>query len=348
MSALVAKHGSVFSLFLDKLVCTPLNTSYFTVFRAALTDFISKTKDTGDFTARNAQISGFAGLAMIIGPVLGGKIKALCGDQTPFLASSLVALANVVFLTQSFDETLPQEERCNLTCTSIAEDMQPLSFTQVWGVSPAMKKMFWAEGFQTLAEGRNLGSVQYFLLTQDFKWDMGMFAKAISGFGLSLVCGGIFAKKQLEVLGLRLFTTVCNVCNSAALALMGCAMLIEKAMGLKTPHSWTLAVLLMIPGARKRDGIEGAMLLLGDEAGFGRGFMSGAMMNWRAVFSVITPVVLGYIYAWGKSNGRNAPYLPWIVGSISNLLAEALLQTLSDKDLFLDGKENMTSKSKYS
>jgi len=66
------------------------------------------------------------------------------------------------------------------------------------------------------------------------------------------------------------------------------------------------------------------------------------------VFSVITPVVLGYIYAWGKSNGRNAPYLPWIVGSISNLLAEALLQTLSDKDLFLDGKENMTSKSKYS
>lgn len=351
-SALVVQQGTLFSLLMDKFLTTPLNTSFFTIFRAALTDLLSKSKSTGEFAARNAQISAFAGLAIIMGPILGGKIRTTVsargrsGDRAAFIASSLMALVNCIYLAKNFEETLPEGERCELTRDTITKDMQPLSFTQVWGTSPAINKMFWAEGFQTLAEPRNISPVQYLLLTQDFGWDMSMFANALAGFGVSLVFGGILAKKQLEFMGLRMFTTVCNICNSSALALQGCGMVIERNLGVRTPLTWALSIMFLIPGARKRDGIEGALMLLGDEAGFGRGFMSGAMMNWRAVFNVITPVVLGYIYAWGKSNGRNAPYLPWIVGAVSNLVAEGVLQTLSNRDLFLDDQGNTISRSK--
>jgi len=306
--------------------------------RAALTDLLAKTKDSAEFAVKSAYISAFAGLAMIIGPILGGYVRTGIsarggnGDKAAFMLSCVLALGTSTLIVSTFEETLPSNERISLTRKSL-NDMQPLSFMQLRTI-PQLAKMLWAEGFQTMAEGRNLSPVNYLLLTTDFKWSMNAFARVLAGQGFSVMAGGIVVKKQLELMGMRLFTTVSNVTNFCTLCLWGLAGVIEEKLGIPTGVSMALSLLASIPGSRKRDGIEGSFMLTGINAGYGRGFLNGALMNWRAVFNIFSPTMLGYMYSAGKRNGR--PYLPWLFAGLCNLAAEAVVQSLSNADLLLD------------
>ena len=40
------------------------------------------------------------------------------------------------------------------------------------------------------------------------------------------------------------------------------------------------------------------------KAGFGKGFLSGSLMNWRAVVNTISPLFFGQVYLWGQRNNR--------------------------------------------
>ena len=42
----------------------------------------------------------------------------------------------------------------------------------------------------------------------------------------------------------------------------------------------------------------------GAEAGFGKGMLSGALMNWRSVINVLGPLIVGQGYTYGRSKGR--------------------------------------------
>ena len=57
-----------------------------------------------------------------------------------------------------------------------------------------------------------------------------------------------------------------------------------------------IALALLIPIGRKRDGVESLIVNLGEKHGYGRGFVSGAQMNNRTVVNIISPIVLGYVF----------------------------------------------------
>jgi len=177
--------------------------------------------------------------------------------------------------------------------------------------------------------------VNYLLLKDDYGWDDSMVAKLFSGLGLCLIAGGLLVKRSIATFGLRGHTTVSNSFNAVACLFWGGAGEIAKATGVPTPWTMTLALLFATPGMRKRDGLEGLILRLGSRAGFGRGFISGALMNWRAAFNVVAPLVLGHAYAWGVSRAHRAPYVPFLACASALIAAEVCVQTLTDSELHL-------------
>jgi hypothetical protein len=100
-------------------------------------------------------------------------------------------------------------------------------------------------------------------------------------------------------------------------------------------------LLFSIPGARKRDAIEALIMRKGAAAGFGKGFISGSLMNWRAVINIIGPLVFGNMYTFGRE--RKFPGLVFFVGAFTCLAAEGVLQTLPDQ-LFLDAQKKHDAK----
>jgi hypothetical protein len=56
--------------------------------------------------------------------------------------------------------------------------------------------------------------------------------------------------------------------------------------GLAPNAAMYLGLVFTIPGARKRDAVESLIMTMGAEAGFGKGMISGSMMNFRAVINV--------------------------------------------------------------
>jgi hypothetical protein len=89
-----------------------------------------------------------------------------------------------------------------------------------------------------------------------------------------------------------------------------------------------LGLLFAIPGARKRDAVEALIMRKGAAAGFGKGFVSGSLMNWRAIINIIGPLVFGSMYTYGRA--RKFPGLVFFVGAFTCLAAEGVLQTLPD------------------
>merc|ERR1712084_101083 len=95
-----------------------------------------------------------------------------------------------------------------------------------------------------------------------------------------------------------------------------------------------MGVAASVFGGRKRDAAESLIMDMGNERGFGNGFLSGAQLNFRSVINIIAPIILGRIYTRGSK--ANFPGLVFLVGILSIVLAEISLRSISDDELGLD------------
>merc|ERR1712196_412564 len=96
--------------------------------------------------------------------------------------------------------------------------MQPFSFLQIMGKSPALRKLMLVSGVQSCSEGRNINDVFAIFMQQDLHWGWGAINNFVGALGVALVIGGMTVKKMLNTLGLRRFTTVSNITNMIAFA----------------------------------------------------------------------------------------------------------------------------------
>merc|ERR1712050_390673 len=92
----------------------------------------------------------------------------------------------------------------------------------------------------------------------------------------------------------RNFTTVTNVANMGSLLCWSTANDLMMYVGL----------LIGIIGGRKRDAVESLIMKIGSDAGFGKGFLSGCLMNWRSVINIVGPLIVGSVYSYGKKRSQ--------------------------------------------
>merc|ERR1712048_354404 len=132
-------------------------------------------------------------------------------------------------------------------------------------------------------------------------------------------------------MGLITFTTFSNACN--ILWLM-CTARTPPFNVLPVTASMYLGIIFGAPGGRKRDAAESLIMKIGNQEGFGNGFISSSMMNFRALINIAGPILFGSLYAWGSK--RNWPTLAFLVGALTIMISEASLRTLTKDELGLD------------
>ena len=307
------KPDSLSRLVLRTVFSTMFNTLIVTSVRAGLSDQING-KELG---IANAKVGILAGIAIIIGPVFGTFSQKYLGNKNVFLISTMVGLANVLNLTLRFDETLKAEDRKREMDWSAAN---PASFLKL--VTSGSKKMAsyaYSLGFQCIAEPRFL--FPYAMLTWETVYNYspvkrGNFAAI---FGFSYVLGAMIAKSRLKKIGLEAHITESNISNFIGFLIWS---LRQDTIG-------TIAAFLcMTFGIRKRDGLEIMLLKEGAKKKWGRGETYAYISNFKSVSAVISPFIMGNIYAFTtKRNGMfNYHGSPMFVATLVTLFAELMFR----------------------
>mmetsp|Transcript_74435 Transcript_74435/g.166995 ORF Transcript_74435/g.166995 Transcript_74435/m.166995 type:complete len:449 (+) Transcript_74435:111-1457(+) len=311
-----------FPHFVDSAITIPLVTSFFTTYRAMLADHLEGSA----FARANAKISMGAGAAIVLGPLI---TKAVMNRRDPkfcFLLSVCFASVSVLNIFFNVKESLPEEKRMPL----VLKDMQPFGFLQLLK-SNVLNRLMLTTGMQTFTEGRNVQDIYVSYLMNDLKWSWSQINTFISAFGSSLIVSGLTVKSLLKTFGLINFTTFSNMCNILFYLFF---IRFPPLNFFPVTLSAYLGVLFAAPGGRKRDAAESLIMRIGNQAGFGNGFISGCMNNYRALINVIGPVMFGSLYAWGSK--RKLSGLPFLVGILTILASEASLRSLSKDELGLD------------
>lgn len=321
-SLLFLKSDKRWPIVLEQAVQIPLVTSFFTTYRAAIGDKLQGAA----FARANATISMGAGVALVSGPLIAKAVMNRADPKYCYLVSVGLSSLSLLNIMARAEETLPVEKRQPV----VLSDMAPFAFMRLF-TTRALNRLMAVVGMQSFTEGRNITDIMSIYMQHDLKWNWNQVNNYISAYGIVLILSGLTVKKSLAFFGLVNFTTFSNVCNILNLF---CNAMVPPFGWLSSWASMYLGILFGAPGGRKRDAAESLIMQLGAKEGFGNGFISGAMNNFRAVINIIGPTLFGRIYARGAAKGKGS--VVFLVGALTIVAAELALRTLSLEELGLD------------
>mmetsp|Transcript_19025 Transcript_19025/g.59815 ORF Transcript_19025/g.59815 Transcript_19025/m.59815 type:complete len:455 (-) Transcript_19025:257-1621(-) len=314
---------SMFPLILEELVTIPLVTAYFTTMRAVLADKL----DAVGVAQANATIGIYAGLGTILGPALGAALMKRFEARVCYLVAAAVGIVNTCLLSTVKESLTPDKAKpINFG------DMQPFSFTQLFRDS-VLGRLMLTTGLQSFSEGRSINEVYVIYMRNNLKWTWSQTNLLVSMSGVALVFSGIISKPMLNAMGMRRFTFFNNLFNSLSLSCYG-GLMPFALLGVWVRMN--MGVFFAAPAARKRDAVEALIMQIGQDRGFGNGFISGCMNNFRAIPNVLGPLMFGSAYAWGAK--REKVWLPFVLAILTIVMAELTFNTLSDTSLGLNAK----------
>ena len=315
---------SLWPLILEELVATPLVTSFFTTWRAALSDVLQG----GAFARTQAKIGMAAGIGLLCGPFISKTIMRNIDVKWCYAASAVcaaIATARLAF----FSETLLSSERRPFSW----QGLQPFSFLELVDKGPTLRRLLCITGMQTVTELRNVNQVFSVYMEKDLKWSWDRINNFTAAFGLSLIFSGAAVKKMIAVMGMRKFTTFCNSSNALSYLIFSGMGPFSFLFNSPLKRMW-LGLFAAAAGGRKRDCVEALVMKQGARAGLGRGFVSGSLMNFRAIVNVVAPILLSQVYARGAR--QQQPEMVFLFGALASITAETIWQSLSDEALVVD------------
>ena len=290
---------------LRTIISTVTNTSVITTVRAGLSD-----RMTGEeLGAANAQVGIYAGLAVIVGPMLGSLAQDKFGAKFVYFMSTAVGCLNAYLLSRNLKETLRDEDKKKMDWTAI----NPLSFLKLLQRSKDMMMTALSLGFQCIGEARFI--FPYVMLT----WQTvhGYSSTARGGFaavfGMSYILGAVIAKKRIAKIGMEAHITESNLSNLLGFFIWS---LRQNIVGT------VAAFAAMTFGIRKRDGLEVLLVKQGAEQGWGRGETYGYIANFKSMSAVLAPL----LYSYSMKRGKNFHGAPMLSAAIMTLMAEMLFR----------------------
>jgi MFS family permease len=148
-------------LALERVICGALATvSGSTLCSAVLSDLYS---DEGERAAASAVLGSWAGIGVILGPWLGGRV--LGSGATPaacFGLAGVLAVAQLALLRR-LPETLPAARRRPMDWSAVS----PFTFLRLFRGPPTLRKLAVAAGLQCVPEGKNVSELNQVYMTED-------------------------------------------------------------------------------------------------------------------------------------------------------------------------------------
>ena len=186
---------SLWPLILEQIVTVPFITSFFTTWRASLSDELQGS----DFAQASAKVGVAAGVGLVCGPLLAKMLMNRYETKWVYLASCGMAGIALHQIQTNFQETLPMKERKKLNF----RDMQPLSFMQVMAKSTTLFRLMCVTGLQTITEGRNVNNIWGVYMQNDLQWNWDQINNFIGALGISLIISGVTVKSMLQKMGTK-------------------------------------------------------------------------------------------------------------------------------------------------
>jgi len=195
---------------------------------------------------------------------------------------------------------------------------------------------------QQICEGKNLADVHQSFSRRDVGMTESERSSFVSFLGLCLLINARTNRILIPKMGGRRFTTFANLCNHFG------SMLWYSTIPLALRQSWTMfmGALIGCPGWGATSFTRAIATAHAVSAGWGRGEFSGALANMRALVAVVTPLILGRVYAWSTTGGRKYPGLPYQLVALSGLATELVWRSLSESDLSPPSKKKKKKKKK--
>jgi len=176
---------------------------------------------------------------------------------------------------------------------------------------------------QCFPEGKNVSETLALYIRDVVGMSQDAMSIFYSGFGTIMVFGGRLAGPFQKALGLKNFTTFCNVLTLAGFGLWG--------TGGKLWAMW-LGLAILMPSMERRSATSAAATDHAVVAGMGRGEYQASFANFRALATAFAPWMYGKIYTWSQSEGRSQPGLAfWAMGGFA-MIAEVVNQTISSRE----------------
>jgi MFS family permease len=320
----VAKPTSLPIVFANRFVtgaCSTLSGSVTSV--SAMSDLCSGA----ELGMNIATLWAYAGLGVIIGPLVGGQIIARTGNPCyVYLLKSLMGAIHLCFTYTNMVETLPLEKRRKFTWNVT----NPFAFYRLFvgeQSTPTLRKLVSSAMFSSWAEGKNTNDVTQMIVREDVQMSESSISYFVTLYGIVMYTGGKYLVPSLiKTLGVRGFSSFSSACVAVAWGLMGLA---------PTAVCQFLGLLVLFPGinANSSAGIRGLATDHAVAAGFGRGEYSGLFSNLRASTVALAPITFGTIYAWLRRNNYSGGYAYLAVSIIGGVVPELLHRAISNKDL---------------
>lgn len=295
-------------------ISTMTNTATVTSVRAALSDKLSG-KSLG---VANAKVGIFAGLAVIVGPLMGTLLQSRVGDANVYLAAALVGCLNILNLQSRFKESLAEDNRKEMDWAAA----NPTSFTKLLTCSSEASMCSYSLGLQCIAEPRFVFPFASIAWETLHKYDPLTRGRFASFFGVVYVAGAIVAKGRMKALGPKGHITESNIAN-----LIGFLIWSFRHDSLGT----YMAIFCMALGIRKRDGLEVLLMKQGGGQGWGKGETYGYIANFKSLSAVAAPLIMGQAFAYSTSNGRSFYGSPMLVAAVATALSELCFQSVKDR-----------------
>jgi len=318
---------------------SPLRVIVCRIIRMVITTFSNTVVSTAAFAdilkgkelaVLQARIAAVTGVGIVAAPFAEAQLLTrLKHPRYPYLAISLLAVAQACTTLLMVPETLPKEKRISAEKALSIKALNPFGFLRIYAEgSRSLQKLVNMTTMQFFAEGKNISDYGMQWWVHHLNWSLGSIRNFIMFYGMSCTLGCMFLIPRLVVaLSPRAFTSLTNMANVAHY--------FSKAAAGPSDWAYLAASVIGLPGVNAASGTvlramatEKAVL-----EGFGKGEFSAWTNNLRAVVSALAPVLYGNLYASYKDSFPAVSFAA--CGVLGAVVPECLLWVTTEAELRL-------------
>lgn len=292
---------------MDRLFAGACFPAAFTIISAMVSDVVLGQ----DLARHSGSIAAYAGLGVIVGPVLGAKVMQWTGSpKYCCLCASALSALMATYLAFGVEETLKDERPIDWAACN------PFSFLKLLRGGRVMATLCAA----TLLERavRDMHDVKMVLLKTKLNFSTTGIAQYMLGTGLQVVVGGVVGKALVERSGALGSSLVGGVASIANLASWGFA---------RSPRAIAFALLCDTFAGCRSLSATAALTTLAVRSGIGRGEVAGMLANLANVTKIVCPFAYTLLYS------RFGQLAPFVVASAAVAASQGILLTLDEASL---------------
>ena len=170
---------------------------------AAITDVCDGDQQL--MTESLARFTGWAGVGIIIGPLIGNTVYRLSGDSDKivYLVRMLICLGHTIWLRKCMPETLQPEKRKPFAGRLV----NPFSFFGLFRRSKMLRRLVTFLTLQILTEGKNMNDLHQTWMRNNLGWSVEQAMYWTLGNGVAYFLASPIANSLIGALGPRGYTS---------------------------------------------------------------------------------------------------------------------------------------------